>query len=82
MDGLGEKGLEHENGYVSATGNHCNSAVGRAFENYVQHHLVVARVLMMLMMYPFNNSTMDFHVAVVRDTAHLKNGIPNIGSTI
>ena len=82
MDGLGEKGLKHENRYVSATGDHCNPAVVRALENDVQHHLVVPRVLMMLMMYPFNNSAMDFHVAVERDTAHLKNGIPNVGSTI
>jgi len=82
MDGLGEKGLKHENRYVSATRDHCNPAVVGALENDVQHHLVVPRVLMMLMMYPFNNSAMDFHVAVIGDAAYLEYGIPNIRPSI
>ena len=82
MDGLRKKRLKHENGYMPATADQCNPDAGRAFENDVQHYLVVPWVFVVLMMYPINNSAMDFHVAVERDTAHLKNGIPNVGSTI
>jgi hypothetical protein len=35
MNRLGEKGLEHENGYLSATGNDGDPAAGRTFENDV-----------------------------------------------
>ena len=82
MDGLGKKSLEYENGYMSATGNHRHLTAGRAFENNVQHHFVVPRVLMMLMMYPASNSAMDFHVAVERDMAYLEDDVTDIRSSV
>ena len=82
MDGLREKRLKYENGYMPATAGHCNPDAGGSFENDVQHHFVVARVFMVLMMYPINNSAVDFHVAVIGDAAYLENGIPNIRPSI
>ena len=82
MDGFREKRLEHENGDLSAAGNDRNAVAGRAFENNMQHHFVVPRIFMMLMMYPVYNGAMDFHIAVVRNAAYLENSIANVRSTI
>jgi hypothetical protein len=82
MNRLGEEGLEHENGYLSATGNHRDSADGRAFKNDVQHHLVVPRILKVLMMNPINKGAVNFHVAVVRDAGYLEKSVMNVGSAI
>jgi hypothetical protein len=82
MDGLRKKRLKHENGYMPATADQCNPDAGRAFENDVQHYLVVPWVFVVLMMYPINNSAMDFHVAVIGDAAYLEYGIPNIRPSI
>jgi hypothetical protein len=82
VNGLGEKQFEHENGNMPTAGNHRNRVAGRVFENNVQHHLVVPRILMMLMIYPINNGAVDFHIAMVCDAGYLEHSITNIRPTI
>ena len=81
-DRFGEKRLENKERDLAPTRDARGSGVGLAFEHHVENDLVILRIVVVFVLKPLYDRSMNLHVSTISHHADANEGIPEIRTSV